>query len=400
MFNFWDDAQDAPPPPARSAIFVMRNGRYEPQNLMPVLPRPDALDFDGFVVRRGANAGYMNPRPPEMRQAMLLKNPASLRRDTVRLLSAEEGSDGIVFRFTYDALRAGSISVHAMVREVEVTSGGVEKKEEAGEPKSPTPGGGDSPAAPSEGRPSVSERRLELRPQSDVTEGSQAPALQALEVKHFQEGLGQVFTTQPIKLEQWPDTSLAFDHDRPKDIPVAIVLEAAHMEGEEMNLQYTYLAFQRVPTSPSSDSQQADNRPQWSVQVFAQKLQYGSQCFVLHEVFGASKRLQEAEVDGGNSECVICLSEPRDTAVLPCRHMCFCSYCAGIVRLQCDRCPVCRQKVASLLQFRKDAPPQPISTGPGAAAASAPEGGASEAAEGAGGSQPAAAKAATQPSSP
>ena len=41
------------------------------------------------------------------------------------------------------------------------------------------------------------------------------------------------------------------------------------------------------------------------------------------------------------------------TLVLPCRHMCFCSYCAGIVRLQCDKCPVCRQKVQSLLQFQQ-----------------------------------------------
>merc|ERR1712176_1537645 len=62
-----------------------------------------------------------------------------------------------------------------------------------------------------------------------------------------------------------------------------------------------------------------------------------------------------ATEEGGNPDCVICLSEPRDTAVLPCRHMCFCSYCAGIVRLQCDRCPVCRQKVASLLQFKREA---------------------------------------------
>jgi len=367
MFSFWDDAQeDAPPPPARSAIFVMRNGRYEPQNLMPVLPRPDALDFDGFVVRRGANAGYMNPRPPEMRQALLLKNPASLRRDTVKMIASEEGSGEVTFKFTYDALKSGSISVHAMVREVEVTSGGAEKESE---PKDPPPSGS-SANAPASGSPAVSERRLELQPQGQLADVQQAKPLEALEKKQFGEGLGQVFTTQPIKLDQWPDSSLAFDSASrdPKDIPIVICLEADCGEDEEPSTQYTYIAFNRVPTSPSSGGDtQAKNRPQWSVQVFAQKLQYGSQCFVLHEVFGASKRLPDAEVEGGNSECVICLSEPRDTAVLPCRHMCFCSYCAGIVRLQCDRCPVCRQKVASLLQFRKDAPPQPLATGAQAA---------------------------------
>merc|ERR1719420_700684 len=73
-----------------------------------------------------------------------------------------------------------------------------------------------------------------------------------------------------------------------------------------------------------------------------------------------SKHSSSAGEIEGNSECIICLSEPRDTAVLPCRHMCFCSYCAGIVRLQCEKCPICRQRVVSLLQFKREQePPMP-----------------------------------------
>ncbi|CAK8992093.1 Probable E3 ubiquitin-protein ligase LUL2 (Probable RING-type E3 ubiquitin transferase LUL2) (Protein LOG2-LIKE UBIQUITIN LIGASE 2) (RING finger protein 269) [Durusdinium trenchii] len=108
----------------------------------------------------------------------------------------------------------------------------------------------------------------------------------------------------------------------------------------------------------------AEERPSWSAHVIGQKLEHYGQCFILHEVFGAGptgeKRrggtrpsLSDQDPEG-HTDCVICLSEPRDTAVLPCRHMCFCSYCAGIVRLQCDRCPVCRQKVQSLLQFKRE----------------------------------------------
>merc|ERR1719469_871553 len=95
----------------------------------------------------------------------------------------------------------------------------------------------------------------------------------------------------------------------------------------------------------------------WTKQVFAQKLQYNGQCFVLHDLFGVGSKLSDVTSESNNnavSECIICLAEPRDTAVLPCRHMCFCRHCAGIVRLQCDRCPVCRQKVAKLLQFKRD----------------------------------------------
>ena len=43
------------PPPSHSTLFVVRNGRYEAQTLMPVLPHRGYVDFDGFVVRRNAN---------------------------------------------------------------------------------------------------------------------------------------------------------------------------------------------------------------------------------------------------------------------------------------------------------------------------------------------------------
>jgi len=103
-------------------------------------------------------------------------------------------------------------------------------------------------------------------------------------------------------------------------------------------------------TERSTSAFPGERSGQRSAHITAQKLQYGNECFVLHEVFGATSKANHDD-SIGNSDCIICLSEPRDTAVLPCRHMCFCRHCASIVRLQCEKCPVCRQKVASLLQF-------------------------------------------------
>merc|ERR1719163_1931549 len=76
------DEEEPLPPNHYSTVFVVRNGRYEPQNLMPMLPRNDMLDFDGFMARRAARG--LNPCPPEMKQASLVKNALSLRRDTVQ----------------------------------------------------------------------------------------------------------------------------------------------------------------------------------------------------------------------------------------------------------------------------------------------------------------------------
>ncbi|CAN0478392.1 unnamed protein product, partial [Discosporangium mesarthrocarpum] len=40
----------------------------------------------------------------------------------------------------------------------------------------------------------------------------------------------------------------------------------------------------------------------------------------------------------GSTECVICLTDPKDTLLLPCRHLCVCRECFKHV----DKCPVCR----------------------------------------------------------
>merc|ERR1719163_572706 len=76
------DEEEPLPPNHYSTVFVVRNGRYEPQNLMPMLPRNDMLDFDGFMSRRAARG--LNPCPPEMKQASLVKNAVSIRRDSAK----------------------------------------------------------------------------------------------------------------------------------------------------------------------------------------------------------------------------------------------------------------------------------------------------------------------------
>lgn len=57
------------------------------------------------------------------------------------------------------------------------------------------------------------------------------------------------------------------------------------------------------------------------------------------------------EEEPGQSTCVICMLEPRDTALLPCRHLCMCSGCADVVRLRSQACPICRQSIQSLISI-------------------------------------------------
>mmetsp|Transcript_6115 Transcript_6115/g.13045 ORF Transcript_6115/g.13045 Transcript_6115/m.13045 type:complete len:356 (+) Transcript_6115:375-1442(+) len=59
---------------------------------------------------------------------------------------------------------------------------------------------------------------------------------------------------------------------------------------------------------------------------------------------------QPADVDY-DQQCVVCLSAPRDTMVLPCRHLCVCCDCALRMRTITRSCPICRQPIDSMLQL-------------------------------------------------
>ena len=88
--------------------------------------------------------------------------------------------------------------------------------------------------------------------------------------------------------------------------------------------------------------------------LMQQKLRANGTEYVTFEIFGTGKRKLESE------DCVVCLSQRRDTVVLPCRHMCLCSGCAEVFRKQTScKCPMCRSSktyadVESLIEVPKD----------------------------------------------
>ena len=50
----------------------------------------------------------------------------------------------------------------------------------------------------------------------------------------------------------------------------------------------------------------------------------------------------DEENSDNSNECVVCLSDLRDTLILPCRHLCLCNSCADTLRYQASNCPICR----------------------------------------------------------
>jgi len=93
------------------------------------------------------------------------------------------------------------------------------------------------------------------------------------------------------------------------------------------------------------------------------KLKYAGHIYLEQELYGQNLKAENQETPGGGGgvedgvleegkECVVCLSEGRVTAVLPCRHLSLCDSCANIFRLQANKCPICRSPVKALLKIR------------------------------------------------
>ncbi|KAJ3395410.1 hypothetical protein HDU80_010355 [Chytriomyces hyalinus] len=111
-----------------------------------------------------------------------------------------------------------------------------------------------------------------------------------------------------------------------------------------------------------------------AVKVLKQKALIDGTPYLLHDVFGYTDPTGTGQSNPNVSlaaedlqtmrECVVCMSELKDTIVLPCRHLCLCHGCGETLRMQgrnanggamgsgvAPKCPICRQTFESLLQI-------------------------------------------------
>lgn len=53
-----------------------------------------------------------------------------------------------------------------------------------------------------------------------------------------------------------------------------------------------------------------------------------------------------------DAECLICLSAPKDTLIMPCCHFCVCSECGKQLVAKKHTCPICRGNISSLIPMK------------------------------------------------
>lgn len=147
--------------------------------------------------------------------------------------------------------------------------------------------------------------------------------------KPFESGLNQDCPERvTFDLNKYSLQELTFA-DR-KTYPIIIELRTS----DSLNIiESTYVKFRLSGT-------------QWQAELIKQKFTYNGDVFELNEIYGHIGNEEETK------ECVVCLTNPKETLVVPCDHMCLCVDCANIMRSHHDaKCPMCRTPVQSLMHI-------------------------------------------------
>uniref|UniRef100_A0AAX7TYG2 E3 ubiquitin-protein ligase n=1 Tax=Astatotilapia calliptera TaxID=8154 RepID=A0AAX7TYG2_ASTCA len=158
----------------------------------------------------------------------------------------------------------------------------------------------------------------------------------ASETVHYKRGVSQQFSMPSFKIDfsEWKEEDLNFDLDRGV---FPMVIQAVVDEGDGKSLE-----LHRTNTNIDSVKKGTVDRVS----------------YLLQEIYGIeNKNNQETkpsddENSDNSNECVVCLSDLRDTLILPCRHLCLCNSCADTLRYQANNCPICRLPFRALLQIR------------------------------------------------
>uniref|UniRef100_A0A8C9GV70 E3 ubiquitin-protein ligase n=1 Tax=Piliocolobus tephrosceles TaxID=591936 RepID=A0A8C9GV70_9PRIM len=161
--------------------------------------------------------------------------------------------------------------------------------------------------------------------------------------KIFSKGINQIYINTP-------DDELNFNCVDVNDfkckpsyenvIPILIVLNALGSPIQQAQFNFAYL-------HENENKNINTNQNKYKIVLYKQKIKFGNKYFEVQEIFGIQKSNKQEPNQINNyasgSECVICLTEERDTVILPCRHMCLCNMCANVVRIHNTKCPICRQ---------------------------------------------------------
>jgi len=120
----------------------------------------------------------------------------------------------------------------------------------------------------------------------------------------------------------------------PSRYPAVIKVSAERKDQDGSICEITALRSAGVTSPPYSTP---------AVKVDHQIIGVDDQFLHVQDIFGK-------EEDG---ECLVCMTDPKNTILLPCRHMCLCRDC--LLKMVTAKCPICRTTIDQHISFTRDA---------------------------------------------
>lgn len=166
----------------------------------------------------------------------------------------------------------------------------------------------------------------------------------------FSKGIKQQFPLDEFKIDfsKFKDEDLT-SYKEDEYYPIVVTIEtdyppAAEGMKSKRQAQITYGHF--------NHTQNGNYEFVFNKQCFL----FRNKLFKMEDIYGHEKQEEEGnpEYDDSQKECVICYSNIKDTIVYPCKHICLCSQCTQIVRMQNSKCPICRRQAEKFICIQID----------------------------------------------
>lgn len=244
---------------------------------------------------------------PQLSMAKVVKNPAHLHAKTLRVVAAREARLGTLC-FQMDALTAGTAIAHRSVTLFVDEDGACD---------------------------------IELAEWSSKAVPFDKGMGQALSIPWV---CGAEDKNKRYDFAQWEDGGVE-RHFVPGLVELRVEQASCENEPEVAGDDARTTVERTVFGLPSATSRTGQ------VEVLRQQFSHDNAVMLeVLDVFGS-----EIGPDGvSRQECTVCQTEPRNTMVLPCRHMCLCAGCSEYIRTRTQyrsyACPLCRKRISRMMR--------------------------------------------------
>ncbi|KPI89942.1 hypothetical protein ABL78_0910 [Leptomonas seymouri] len=175
--------------------------------------------------------------------------------------------------------------------------------------------------------------------------------------------------TMKLDVNSLEEKEKVFNKHYPKQMPCVIVIRYKATELRKMNdgqdSSNTNHHAEEEAKVEHTEHTAVDLAEKPKRRVISQIVTAGGNAYAVENLYGADNEgASPVSGNGGGAVmigstiedeedglCVICLTNAKDTAVMPCRHMCMCKDCGEQLLKHKPVCPVCRAPISTLLHM-------------------------------------------------